>query len=105
MLNTISSQADALESLTSKLKLLGMYREIDGLISELELVVSDYAREKDIYHKQKVQLERGWLTEDILPPHYLDNLLLQIRNKGQNTLYLEWYYQHLTIVPMWEHNN
>ena len=86
MLNTISSQVDAPGSLMSKLELLGMYHEIDGLISELELVVSYYACEKYIYHKQKVQLERGWLTEDILPPLYLDNLLVQVRNKGHNTL-------------------
>ena len=42
MLNTTSSQADALHSFMSKLELLGMYHEIDGLISELELEVSDY---------------------------------------------------------------
>ena len=51
---------------------------------------------------QDVQLERGWLAEDILPPFYLENVFKQILNKGHKILHSEWYYQHGTVQPMWE---
>ena len=48
---------------------------------------------------------RGWLTEVILPPEYLENLFVMFNDLGHNTLREEWYYEHLQIYPMWEVDN
>ena len=47
---------------------------------------------------QEVQLERSWLAEEF----YLENVIRQILNKGYKILHSEWYYQHVTVLPMWE---
>ena len=102
LLHSVNAYAGRLANLTERVQILELSRQIDGLISELEIVVNDYRTQKAIFHRQKLQLERGWLTEDILPPPYLHDVLDQIIDKGHEVLRDEWYYQHFTVRPMWE---
>ena len=102
LLHSVNAYAGRLANLTERVQILELSRQIDGLISELEIVVNDYRTQKAIFHRQKLQLERGWLTEDILPPPYLHDVLDQIIDKGHEVVRDEWYYQHITVRPMWE---
>ena len=93
-----------LSSINFQVQMLNVSRHIDIKLAMLEAVTRDYIHRKQVFHLQKTQLERGWLTEDVLPPDYLENLLIMFHNLGHTTLYGEWYYQHLQIHPMWEDN-
>ena len=102
LLRSINAYAESLSNLTEQVKILELSRGIDGLISELEILVNGYKTQKAIFYSQKLQLEWGWLTEDILPPKYLGDLLNQVKGNGHEVLRGEWYYQHITVQPMWE---
>ena len=47
---------------------LRIQRQVDLTLQQMELALRDYHLQERIFHRQKTQMERGWLTEDILPP-------------------------------------
>ncbi len=60
-----------------------------------------YQREKAAYHTQRAALEVGHLTEDLLPPETLEDILQQAIAQGYKVMtQLEWYYQHLEVKPI-----
>ena len=44
----------------------------------VEAVARDYIHRKQVFHLQKTQLERGWLTEDILPPEFFGKFICNV---------------------------
>ena len=60
LLHSINAYAESLSDLTERVQILELSRGIDGLISELEIVVNGYKTQKGIFHSQKLQLEWGW---------------------------------------------
>ena len=76
-------------------------RRIDLALQQMELAMQDYRLQERIFHRQKLQLERGWLTEDILTPNSMTAILRTLANTGHHTLPAVWYYQYLRVTPVW----
>ena len=76
---------------------------VDLNIQQMETVVHTFLIKKQLFHHQKVQLERGWLTEDILPSRILNFVLRQVQAQHMKTLPLVWYYQHLRVTSLWQY--
>ena len=80
---------------------LAVQRQIDLTLQRMELAIRDFRLQQRIFHRQKLQLERGWLTEDILPPRALNRILRKLRTQGYHTLPSEWYYEYVHVFPTW----
>lgn len=81
---------------------LETHQELDRILTILELLTQEYVRQKDTYHVQRTSLEVGHLTEDLLPPSILQDILEQAVTKGFNVIpQLAWYYQYLSVEPIW----
>ena len=105
----LSSNVEAMNNETTRLthavNYLVFARKMDVSLQRVADVLNIYRRQQNIFHQQKMQLERGWLTEEILPPYVLDTVLLQIRQNHMATLPLHWYYEHLSVQPLWEQSD
>ena len=69
---------------------------------ELEHVVDGFIRATDIYHRQRLQLERGLLTEELVRQAELRSVLEEVRRSGFRPLHLHWYYQYAEVKPIWD---
>ena len=76
--------------------------QIDRILSALESVHNLWLRESDRYQRQRASLELGQLTEEILPPNELMLILENSQGVGLFSQGLAWYYQHVSLVPVWE---
>ena len=76
--------------------------QIDRILSALESVLNLWLRESDRSQCQRASLELGQLTEEILPPNELMLILENSQGVGLFLLGLAWYYQHVSLVPVWE---
>ena len=105
---TLSALANANAQRTQALEVyMGqarIQRCVDLALQQMELALRDYHLQERIFHRQKLQMERGWLTEDILPPTSLADILRKFHTKGYHTLPLEWYYQHMHVTPSWSNS-
>ena len=81
---------------------LNASRFIDGSINSIEMTVDDYARSVMNFHKQIVQLEHGFLTEDILPPHLLETIRQEMQTRQMRPPSALWCYSNLRINVLWE---
>ena len=81
---------------------LRVYRTLNDAVMHAERIVKRYIHELKHYHKQKTDIERGWLTERVLNQKQLASILLQIGNRGFTVLPYQWYYQYISIDPIWE---
>ena len=77
-------------------------QSVDRALGQLETVAQDYVRSVHFFHQQKLQLERGFLTEDILSEVDLSEVLQKMADKQHFPLPLHWYYEYVTVEPMWE---
>jgi hypothetical protein len=77
--------------------------EMERAISALEMAFKQYTSQVDLYHIHKASLEIGRLTEDLLPPYVLQEVLLQAAQVGYDYVsHMEWFYQFLTVEPVWQ---
>ena len=98
-----SEEANHTNQLQQSLNSLVLARKVDLNIQQMETVVHTFLIKKQLFHHQKVQLERGWLTEDILPSRILNFVLRQVQAQHMKTLPLVWYYQHLRVTSLWQY--
>ena len=76
--------------------------QIDRILSALESLQNLWLRESDRYQRQRTSLELGQLIEEILPPNELLLILENSQGVGLFSPGLSWYYQHVSLVPVWE---
>ena len=76
--------------------------QIDRILSALESVHNLWLRESDRYQRQRASLELGQLTEEILPPNELLQILETSQGVGLFSPGLAWYYQNVSLVSVWE---
>ena len=74
----------------------------ERIVTSLEQVTTSYIRAVRRYVRQKASLEVGRLTEDILSPYQLKEVLQQATS---TTTYpvepIQWYYEHTHVYPVW----
>jgi hypothetical protein len=76
--------------------------KIIAVMLNLETVTKHYVELKQHHQQQRASLELGHLTEELLPVRELPELLQQATTHRVEAVHpLEWYYQSVTVVPMW----
>ena len=75
---------------------------IDQALSAIEATHNQWLRQLDRYHRQRIALELGWLTEEVLSAPELRQILEAGRRVGLQAPPLPWYYENVSIRPMWE---
>lgn len=73
---------------------------MDSIISYMEQSVHTYIEQLQLFHLQKNQLYRGWLTEDIVPLPILNQILSKLASDGHRPLSPSWYYQYTPVEPI-----
>jgi hypothetical protein len=93
-------------SFAARIGSLEIRQKVDRILTALELVGTLYHQEQVMYHTRRAALEVGHLTEDLLPPGVLEDILQQaISQRYQVITQLEWYYQTLKVEPIWSEND
>lgn len=80
-----------------KLSWLKLARFIDSIIDELYIVFREYCAQWDTFHNKRHELERGYLTENILSRNELGQILFEIKSLGYMVAHKNWYYQYTKI--------
>ena len=75
---------------------------IEEVLYQLERLGDRYVQAHEAWLHRKENLEAGRLTENILPPLVLQDILDSAAgHASQPVTPLQWYYEHLTVVPIW----
>ena len=98
-LNETQARLDKQNALITGVKIS---RSIDNMLHDVEISIASHIDTLRHFHVQKLDLERGWLTENILNVAHLRNCLHHVKTRGYLTLNYEWYYQHVAVTPLWE---
>ena len=72
-------------------------RDVDVLFRKIDRAMGSYHRLSDTFHRQRIQLERGFLTDEIMPEVYLQQVLDKLDEAGHDHAPLRWYYQHCQV--------
>ena len=105
LLTAVEEEMSDIDFLQQELRYATWARRIDVSLSQLETLMNEYQSHRQLYHTQRIALERGWLTEDILPVRILSIILTEISKTNMRVLPYHWYYQSLTIYPIWQLQN
>lgn len=88
-----------------QVKLLTIRVNLEAFISQLETASHKYVRTHEAWLHRRENLEMGKLTENLLPPSVLREILNSAELNGAYILDpIEWYYEHIVIIPLWLDN-
>ena len=102
LFQNIRIEANETNALIKSISKLDFSRRMDLNLQQMKDVVHHFRLQQQVFHQQRVQLERGFLTEDILSVHILQDVLRQMRERHLATLPPTWYYENLRVLPLWE---
>ena len=95
-----------LSVILQNVKLLTTRVDFETIISQLEDVSHTYVRSHEGWLHRRENLELGRLTENLLPTEVLREPLLSAEEEQAFIIDpIEWYYEHVYIVPMWLDNS
>ena len=100
--NLSSTIAQDIVHWTVRMRLVKIELRIEQAIRMLEQLGDAYRCEWVDYHSQKSDLEAGILTESILPPHHLREILGHAQGDRLIVQNYQWYYENVRVEPMWE---
>ena len=86
LFQNIRIEANETNALIKSISKLDFSRRMDLNLQQMKDVVHHFRLQQQVFHQQRVQLERGFLTEDILPVHILQDVLRQMRERHLATL-------------------
>ena len=96
----VETNTKRVDGLAKTINTLHIRRSVDIIIAKLERSVNLYLHQLTLFHKQRQELERGYLTDEIMPVAYLEDVLQQLTKRKHEVAPLRWHYQHLPIVPL-----
>ena len=96
----VKELADTLNKHTTRLNRVELMSNLDHYFDMLELTAEAYADQVNLYHHQRSEIETSHLTRDLLSPRQLQDILHQASSKHSVIGQLSWYYQYLTVTPM-----
>jgi hypothetical protein len=77
--------------------------QAERLVEDAELLADAFAEDVERYHRQRMALEAGGLSEDLLPVSVLLDIMSNVKaNKFNMIARPEWYYQSVRVNPMWK---
>ena len=77
-------------------------RHVDLALDRVDRAVYQFLRELDVFHRQRLQLEQGYLTKEVMPMFYLTRILNELHQRGHDTAPTVWYYQYIPITLLHE---
>ena len=81
------------------------FSSIDRSLAMLQSQQLFWHRQRDQYLQERDALEKGRLTEAIMPISELENIVQACHEKGFYVPRVEWLYEFVTIRPMWQSND
>ena len=90
----VSHIISRLNTFEQTIHMLHVRHTITTLLATIGRAMNTYHRLTQTFHRQRIQLEQGQLTDEILPEPYLEEILLKLKNKGHDCADLRWYYQY-----------
>lgn len=85
-----------------QLRLQFRRNEIEFMINELERVATRYEQAHLAWVRRKEHLEAGRLTESLLPPTILKDILSSAAQPNSQPVDpLQWYYEYVSVFPVW----
>lgn len=94
--------ADDLRSLSRQLQIQTIRIDVELILTQIEAFVQSYVKSHEAWQHRKENLEAGRLTENILPPPVLISILNTASHvDAQRISPLQWYYEHIAIIPIW----
>lgn len=79
--------------------------QIDRCFNLIESAQISWDKRRARFHAQRGALETGRLTEALLPIEELGKILKHSNARGQYTPRCEWFYQFVTVTPIWRTND
>ncbi len=92
-------------NLLNKIAIITTQLKIESTIQLLEAHDLRNSRIQERYLSQRAALELGVLTEKLLPKRTLNTLLQKVTTPIIQALPWQWYYQHVTLKPLWAEND
>ena len=75
-------------------------RHVDSIIDQVDRSIHLYLHQVGLFHRQRLQLERGFLTDEILPPSFLYDVIRQLHFHKLESAPLHWYYKYAILTPL-----
>jgi hypothetical protein len=98
----IQSWSRAYNKVVETLRIIETRLEMERVLEALELAVDIYSADVDQYRRERVSLEAGRLTEELLPAELLAEVLAESRKfRVESVARIEWYYETMQIEPVW----
>jgi hypothetical protein len=98
----IQQLAEASSNQSRRIRRIELLTDLDRFIDVIEVAVKQHVAQVQLYHKQRAEMEAGRLTRDLLPQHHLEEILAQASASHHTISSVEWYFQYLFILPMWQ---
>ena len=74
---------------------------LDRYLDTLSIATHQYVSQLELFRRQRAELELGRLTRDLLSPTQLGDILAQAAGEYHIIKNIEWYYQSLSVTPLW----
>ena len=84
---------------------LRLMTELDRYLDVLDLAAHHYRDQLTLFNRQRSGLELGHLTRDLLSEDQLTDILNQASTQQKVIDSTSWYYQFLTVTPLWRKTN
>jgi len=97
-IRTIST---SMHETTRRLHRVELITDLDRYLDTLDIAAAEYASQLTLFHRQRSDLELGQLTRDLLTQSQLEEILQQAASQHKVMSSIEWYYQYLTVTPIW----
>lgn len=90
------------ETLTIELQVQRQRADFEMLVQEIERIGDRYEQSHLAWLHRKENLETGRLTENLLPPEILRNILTSAATQElELVMPIQWYYEYTPVMPIW----
>ena len=97
-INLITAHVEDNAKRISKIEVL---TSLDRYLDTLTIATHQYVSQLELFRRQRAELELGRLTRDLLSPSQLNDILAQAAGEYHIIKNIEWYYQSLSVTPLW----
>ena len=100
--NLTARTAEELKGIHNTLLRHEQRADVETLLYELDRVALRYVRSHEAFLNRKANLEAGLLTENLLPPGILFQILRSVAEENAEVIFpIQWYYQNIIVTPIW----
>ena len=105
MTHAFNNLQGLVESNAYRIARLELLTAVDRHLDSLQMAVNTYLSQVTLFHRQRAELEMSHLTRDLLPEQTLLAILKQAASHYKVIDAVEWFYQYLSVTPIWQDSN